>query len=176
MSDDAIFIDLGLEKLMKSMKFLDKTVVEVGITGEAADKPTADGRLTIGQAAIIDHYGTKTIPPRPFVTSVMNSPVAMPAAADIVSTALSFGNVDGALNRAGEKLAEEMRDAIYKGDRFVANAPATVAKKGFDHPLIDTSTLVDAIGHRLVRGSGDIVDAGAGSEGEYESYHVEGGE
>jgi hypothetical protein len=176
MADGIEYLDLGLEKFLQGVDHIDKTRVRVGVVGAAADRPSADGRLKMGEVAIINYFGSlaMNIPPRRFADRPLHTQTARDEAAKVARAAIEFGNIDAALDSAGEALAREMRDAVFHGE-FRENAAKTVMKKGFDHPLLETGQLVEAIGHELVRGSGDTVDAGAAS-GDYEGFHVEGGE
>ena len=77
-SDKVEWIDMGLEQFLKNVTHLDKTRVQVGVLGEAAARPSADGRLKMGEVAHIVNYGAKRahIPPRDFIHNAKESPVA----------------------------------------------------------------------------------------------------
>jgi hypothetical protein len=156
MSDHAEWLDMGLERFLRSISYLEQTRVRIGVVGDAAARTASSGRITLGEAAIINEFGTRDIPARPFVHSALHTPLARQLAVKIAQTAVTFGDVEAALHDAGQQLAHVVRDAIYHGE-FTANAAATARKKGFDHPLIDTSELADAVGHELVRGGPDAI-------------------
>lgn len=152
------WIDMGLDQILKNVKFLDETNVRVGIVGDAGERTAANGRITLGEVALINEFGSKAagIPSRSFIRSALKTPKAKELAYNLAKTAITFGNVDNALHAAGEALAEVMRDKVLHGVP-PPNAASTIAKKGFDHPLIETSELQDAIGYELVRSSGITV-------------------
>jgi hypothetical protein len=168
--------DLGLEIILNGFDNLDGTKVEIGVVGDNADRKSADGRLTMGEEAIINEFGSKNmhVPARHFISGTITAKDASEAATKVMEVASVGGDIDQALNTAGSKMAEKIRERIYRGD-FKPNAPATIKAKGFDHPLMDTSRLADAINHRLVRGNGDAVDSGAGDD-DYQAFEVGGGE
>lgn len=147
------WIDMGMDRMFENFNTLDKSVVRAGVVGDAARRPSADGRLTMGEVALIVNFGARGIPPRDFIRSALHTPLAMKLAEDVIRTAISFGNTDAALNRAGDKLANEMKRSIEHGD-FRPNEESTVRKKKSDDPLIDTRQLINAIGHELVRMTG----------------------
>ena len=177
MSDDrVVWVDLGWSRFLQGVTTLETSTVIAGVVGEAAQRPSADGRLKMVDVAIINEYGAPKaeIPARHFVASVKHTTIAEREGEHVVQTLVDFGNVDEALHQAGRALAHHMVDVVLRGVP-PSNASSTIRKKGFDHPLIDSSGLVDAIGHEIVRGSGDTV-APAGEGGDYESFEVSGGE
>lgn len=174
-SERVAWIDLGWSRFLRGVTVLDHTTVHVGVVGDAANRPSTDGRLTMGEVAIINEYGAPkaNIPPRHFVAGVKHTNIPEREGQFVVETLIGFGNVDEALHRAGRALAQHMVDAVLRGVP-PPNTISTIKKKGFDHPLIDSSGLVQAIGHELVRFGGDTV-AAAGEGGEYQSFSIEGG-
>ncbi len=170
---NVIYVDMGLEQIVRGLNTLDKTKLRVGVVGPEASKPASSGSdVTVAEAALIVHMGTRTIPPRPFVE--IDHRIAKEQAEKILKVVFGFGDTDAALNAAGEKFAEQIRDKILNPNSFAPNAESTIRKKGFDHPLIDTSELLGAIGHELVREGGDIVQ-GPAAGGEFEQFEVSGG-
>lgn len=168
---DMEFTDLGLEMVFRGFDQLDDTKLELGIVGENASRPSSDGRLTMGELGIINEFGSKNmhVPARHFVTGTITSKQATEEAAKVLDATINMKNVDSALDAAGRTLSEKIRERIYRGD-FQGNASSTIKKKGFDHPLMDTSALADAINYRIVHGE-DTVDAGAGGE-DYAAFNI----
>ena len=58
--------------------------------------------------------------------------------------------VQGVWTAAGIKLARDMKLVITEFSS-PANAPFTIAKKGFDNPLIETGHMRDSVEHRIGR-------------------------
>lgn len=60
------------------------------------------------------------------------------------------------VTQAAQEMAELMKENIMRGDRFVPNAPATVRRKGFNHPLYEHGDLVNSITYQVVEEGGTI--------------------
>ena len=56
------------------------------------------------------------------------------------------GNVEGALGFVGVEMASDIRNSI-RDEEFTALKPATVNRKGFATPLIDTAHMVNSVDH-----------------------------
>lgn len=54
------------------------------------------------------------------------------------------------VREASDELSQIMKQNILVGDRFVPNAPATIRKKGFDHPLYEHGDLVNSIKYEII--------------------------
>ena len=167
------WVDTGWQKILVNMAKLGGTRLQVGIVGGAAHEQSTTGGGNVGQAALVNEFGSRraNIPERSFMRATQHDAAAESTMEKLAMVSL-HGNVDAAFHEAGRHLAELMRDKIYHHGNFVGNAASTVKKKGFDHPLMDSSQLADAIGHQLVRANAvDIVDA-AGEGGDYEAFSV----
>lgn len=197
--------DHGLERIVKKLGDVGAKSVNVGVVGPKAEEPAGRGDITNGENAIIQFYGTKNIPPRKFLTEPFNTHrgEVVKGLSQVVRDVIGGGgqtvahlgggtgagaarmfraivdgvSVDVALDRFGEKMVKIVQEDMLKpGGIGDPNAPATVEKKGFDHPLLETNGLVDAISHRIVRKEfGDALEAGA-AIGDYESFVVGRGE
>ena len=62
-------------------------------------------------------------------------------------------DVSRALALMGTGIAGQLREAIQATDS-PALAPATIARKGFDKPLIDTGHLFNSVDYEVVEGAG----------------------
>lgn len=164
--------DLGLEKILREVAKTSLVTLRAGVVGPKASEHTADGRLTNAENAVIQQYGlapthftSRDFLHKPFVdertrvTSILRRAVARICRGD---------TAEAAMDAAGYELQHIPREAIMSGVA-PANTAATVAKKGFNHPLVDHLDLYDAISHRLVRNTEDALDAGAG---DYESFEI----
>lgn len=170
------WVDMGMRSIMSNIQKLGETRLQVGVLGHKADQQSTTGGGTLGQVALINEFGAPKarIPERSFIRAAAHHPRAESIMQNVVKSAMT-GNVDGALHAAGNAFAEIMRDKIYHTGGFVGNAASTVKKKGFDHPLMDSSQLADAISHQLYRINGlDVVDAG-GEGNDYEAFNVSSG-
>lgn len=161
---DFQWIDMGLEQILKHVHFLDETNARVGIVGDAGDRPSGNGRMTVGEVALINEFGTESVRSRSFMRSALRTAKAHELAYFLAETALTFGNVEQALHAAGEGLAEIMRAKITHGE-LRQNKASTIERKGFNSPVLETGVLLTSIDYELVRASGGILSSG-GTEGE----------
>jgi len=156
-------------KLLEQLRALGATQkhVAVGVIGqkatEHAEQIGPDGQpvpspLTVAEVAHMNHYGTSTAPARPFML------IAMHLHQDELrrlQARLGLGLLQGkltleqALGLLGEATAAKIKQTIADGKQhFTPNAPATVARKGGDTPLINFGQLRGAITY-AVRNSDD---------------------
>lgn len=130
--------------------------VAVGVIGSAADTAHKEigedgraetGKHTVAQVAVWNHYGTSTIPARPFLT------LALALHKDELKrlqTRLAVGIVQGklqldqALALLGEAAVAKVKQTIADG---VApeNAESTIKRKGSSTPLINFGQLRGSI-------------------------------
>jgi hypothetical protein len=151
--------DRGLAKFLRNIAYLEQTNVRAGIVGGAEDQPAGTGGMSVGEVALINEFGTGHVPRRSFIRKAITTPKAHELARFLAESALyfnNFGNMDPAFHAAGEGLVEIMRQIVMEGSTK-QNAPATVVRKGFDHPLVDSGTLLGAIGYELVRSGGAVL-------------------
>lgn len=101
--------------------------------------------------AIINEYGTPTIPARPFIGTsgdhfkdawlkLMTRTLGL-----VVDEKIS---VDEALEIVGQRAAADMRHVLLTAS-WEPNAPRTIEKKGSSRPLVDTRQLVNSISHSV---------------------------
>lgn len=92
--------------------------------------------------AVQNEYGNpaKRIPPRPFMQQTVDA--YENEWADMLGDLLVKHDYDAnkALNAMGAIIRGEIVDTIFNGD-FAPNSPTTVAKKGFNKPLVDTGQM-----------------------------------
>lgn len=112
--------------------------------------------ISVGQVAIINEYGTETIPPRPafrigLERSVTKNKKLIDAALKNITNHLLTGRKDSiqrqltqALTQIGKSAKKETKDIIKQGS-MSPNAPLTIKKKGFDHPLWETGLLYESV-------------------------------
>lgn len=120
--------------------------VRVGII-EQANYEGSDGE-SVAQVAFWNEYGTATIPPRPFFRNTIaeHKDEWPKQAAEMLEA--NGGDVRQALADMGEVVKGQIVETI-QAFREPPNAAATVKKKGFDKPLIDTGTLWRSIDYEV---------------------------
>ena len=129
--------DLGYRALLASFPSLRRVQVLVGILDDPELAPIA----------AFNEFGTDTIPERSFLRSTVDENrtkygTAMGAA--IVDVLVRGQTVEQAFGGLGELVQFDIQDKIEAIDH-PRNAPSTIAKKGFDDPLIETGILHDSI-------------------------------
>lgn len=113
------------------------------------DQTYEDG-LTIAKVARWNEFGTKAgIPQRPFMrrTMMKHEKEWIETLKTIVQKEIDKDkniNIDKALKKFGEIVKGDIQETILAGG-FVKNAPATVKKKGFNMPLVDTGVMISSI-------------------------------
>ena len=126
--------------------------LEFGVT----NNKYPEKNISVGQVAIINEYGTETIPPRPafrigLERSVTKNKKLIDAALKNITNHLLTCRKDSierqltqALTQIGKSAKKETKDIIKQGS-MSPNAPLTIKKKGFDHPLWETGLLHDSV-------------------------------
>lgn len=115
---------------------------------------------TMHDVAIWNEFGTETIPPRPAFRMGMersikkNNKLIKAQIGNLARAGLMKNSKMGKelteqrtkvlLTQLGRSAVKEVKD-IIKNSETVANAPRTVAKKGFDHPLFETGELLKGV-------------------------------
>mgnify|MGYP005607414999 CR=1 FL=1 len=112
--------------------------------------------VTMSEILKWNHYGTELIPPRPVLRNaaakvipenkerfkaLMKNLIANPKDAQRLETVY--------LQTIGAQTVKAARDMIDSSEGLQHNAPATVAKKGFDKPLEETGAFKKALGYEI---------------------------
>lgn len=104
-----------------------------------------DGSST-AEVAAINEYGAPEagIPARPFFSGMIAE--KSPEWGDKFAKLLELSDYDTsrALRRMGDGIATQLRKAIIDF-KDPPNAPSTIAKKGFDDPLVDTGSMLNSV-------------------------------
>lgn len=136
------------EKLDKELKYLENHYVVIGVlSDEKIDS------VTVKEYSIYVEYGTVNIPSRPFFRSATT---AKSARMKILNYTRSQFREVIERNKTGKQALEaigifvkgKIQYSIKKGN-WVANSPATIAKKGKNNPLIDTGTMIKSIDYEI---------------------------
>lgn len=140
-------------RLMKELRELEGLEVRIGYQrGTLSGNPDDSSRADLVDIAMWNEFGTVNIPSRPFMRDSVDK---HEAAINHMLTAQKDALLHGAtareiLNTAGLFQQDLIQTEIEQGD-FVANAPATVRKKGSDKPLIDTGTMKNSVHYQIVK-------------------------
>ena len=137
-------LEAKLEKIARRLKR--GAVVKVGFLEEA----TYPDGTSVAMVAAIQDFGAPSvgIPPRPFFRNMVAAKKdEWPAALEKLLEANDY-DAERALALMGEGIAGQLRQSIID-----TNEPplkdATIARKGFDKPLIDTTNLINSIDYEV---------------------------
>ena len=128
----------------------DNTIMQVGVVDESLAYP--DGTRVV-DVAMWNEFGTDTIPARPALRTALKkiaptlAKIGTEQAKQMLAGKLRF---DHATRRLAKLLAGAMQESIEKWRR-PPNAESTVARKGFNDPLIETGLYVNSIDFKLLK-------------------------
>lgn len=143
MSVEVKLIDHGFDNIIRQALKLDGKGVKVGIR---RGKGSHDGTDML-DIAVYNHFGTATIPARPFVSDCAekNAGQIQEAQKRLVYRVYQGGlSADGALAELGAWYVNVQKGHILHGG-WTPNAPATIKRKGSNKPLVDTGQLVNTV-------------------------------
>jgi hypothetical protein len=131
--------------------------VKVGVLSDEGH----DGELSILELAAIHEFGSPAanIPQRSFIGSTMNEKereIAELCAKLVGKIYEGKMTAEKALEILGQFLAAEIKKKVTTGDHIPPPlAPATVAAKGSDRPLVDTGQMINSVTHKVHTGTED---------------------
>lgn len=141
------FHDLKLSpkgaKFMAELNWLANRDIHVGFQrGKAKYEDGTD----VLDVAMYNEFGTSKIPARPFMQqSFDRHKTEYVEECETIFNAMIKGQDTVAMIRQfGMKVKQDIQDEIERGE-FVPNAPATVAKKGFNKPLYETGLMKKSV-------------------------------
>lgn len=144
-------------QFMKNLRELAELEVRIGYQREqgAGGDTDADGRprADLVDIALWNEFGTEHIPARPFLRdSVDKHMVAINHMLMAQKDALLLHGAMSRkiLNDLGLFQQDLIQTEIEQGD-FVANADATIGKKGSNKPLIDTGTMKNSVHYWVIK-------------------------
>lgn len=137
--------DMGWNAIVKELKKLDNTTIEVGVLENAPKYKSAN----MASVAFWNEHGTKHIPPRPFLRPSLegvNMQRLMQLQKTLIAqlesrTPLSFSKV---LKEVGENQKKLIQWIILRKSS-PSNADSTIRQKGFDDPLMWTGRMQKSV-------------------------------
>ena len=104
--------------------------------------------MHVAQVAFWNEYGTATAPARPFFRTTIAERSG--DWGDVFKAGLKLYAMDGrkALRLLGQSMRDDIESAIAQWDS-PSNADSTVARKGFDKPLVDTGIMQRAVDYEV---------------------------
>lgn len=140
---------LGVQAIMKGLKDVadrlgDSPSLSVGFLEGAT---YADG-TSVAEVATFQEYGTRSIPPRPFMRNTIKEHGG--EWAGNAAQLLRENNLDLSIVAPlmGELIKGQIQQSIVE---FTdpPNAPSTIRKKGFNKPLIDTGHMLRSVDYNV---------------------------
>lgn len=151
--------DRGLAAMRRAAKEMKGSYVKVGVLGGSKNARAAGDPVSNVDLAIIHEFGSPAagIPERSFVRSTFESKRAEYLALLRRFAAQVYEGKSLTWRRAfglvGAKAAADIKNRVTQGAGIPPpNAPATVASKGSDRPLVDTNQLVNSVTWAFVKG------------------------
>lgn len=134
-------IDRGWNKIMREVRSLDGAGVKVGILSDAVAEPDGADMVTV---AAVQEFGSPehNIPARPFLrtTADRTGPLLQAVVDPAYQAVLAGGSARDFLYTVGAWYQGQMQVTLTVGP-WAPNAPATIARKKSDRPLIDKGHL-----------------------------------
>lgn len=141
--------DLGQKKILAEIEKAKNSFVKVGVFENA--QPYPDG-TTVAEVAFWNEYGTQTIPERSFIRSSVDenkNKWSRELEKDYKDILGGKNTVENVLNKFGVKIQAAIQDKILTIN-YPPNSPYTIAKKGFNNPLVDSKHLWRNIAYEVV--------------------------
>jgi hypothetical protein len=140
------------EALRRRLQQLDKGSVKVGILAGAGD----DDEFSLVELATIHEFGNGHVPERSFLRSTFRRERAALVklcarlVKGVMNDTLTAERAFGLLGEWGvAQVQRTIRKRLTEGPEDQRNAPATIAKKGSDTPLVDLGILAASITHKV---------------------------
>jgi hypothetical protein len=162
------FRDLGLSRVRDILRRLSGLSLTIGFQGESGRQLYPTG-VNVSTVAMFQEFGTKTIPQRAFLRATMferrdqvEQIMADAIGSAITNTSPTLSPAIGALSNAGRGIVRLVERKINTSTGWAkANAPSTVAKKGFDYPLHETDLMARSVTWAVRRGSSILASGGS---------------
>ena len=140
-------VDRGAKRAMQLSK-QPRLKLRIGVLPKDAGKKHLDSGETVGQIALWAEFGTPAYKGRFWLQGWLDEEIGVIAqqlAADTMRVIMAGDSERTALERRGSVYRQQIEDRIRFSNAIRGNEPSTIAKKGFDLPLIDTEQFIEAI-------------------------------
>lgn len=120
------------------------TKVNVGFL----DGATYPDGTSVATVAAANEFGTSTIPARPFFRTMIAAKQAEWGPALAIQLRKTDFDVERSLRLVGEGIKGQLQQSIIDTNSPPL-APATIARKGFSKPLIDSAVMIRSVDYRV---------------------------
>lgn len=149
--------DFGLNKVLDKFRDVKGYVGRAGYP-MALEGPSTPSGISVGEYMTLNNDGTATIPSRPFMdVAFQNNNDKYNRMVDEIAAALADPGAGASPRQAIAALVIEAANDIKRTItdlREPANSEATIFRKGFDNPLIETGTARSAVSWTVTKGGG----------------------
>lgn len=152
--------DKGYRKIIKASKDLKGSLVTIGVHSEEGQEVYPGSGATVAEVAFWNEYGTVTAPERSFIRSTIDE---NRSELELLTSKLLKAVIDRkmttevALNKLGFKIQTLIQKKILTLND-PPNAESTVARKGFNNPLVDSRRLWRSVAYEVLLGGGKMRD------------------
>ncbi len=116
------------------------------------DKDAKGPALNVAQVAFWNEFGTSRAPPRPFIRDMIASKSGRWGIALGLNLKATKYNAEQSLALMGEGIKDQMVTSIVQF-KDPPNAASTIARKGFNKPLIDTGVMQRSVDFQVLEGN-----------------------
>ena len=150
--------DQGWKKAEKAFRKIAKIGPRLKIGVQSDEGNYTNTGISVALVAAWNHFGTSTIPPRPYLTKAIdaNSVRLQLFSVKIFKKIMDGADVENSLGLLGEEVVSVIKHMITKLDQ-PPNAPSTIKRKGSSNPLIDTGRLRASQRWALVNKLGAVI-------------------
>lgn len=144
--------DNGYRALAEQVFGIERPKISVGI--HEAEAAHANGKVTVGDIATWNEFGTRTIPARSFIRAFVDEKqdeIRATAKGLLLQVVRGKLTKEQALDQLGLWLQGQIQRRMAEGIP-PPNAEATIEKKGSSTPLIDTGALRSAVTFKVHEG------------------------
>jgi hypothetical protein len=145
-------VDHGAKRAMQLSK-QPRLKLRIGVLPSDAGTKHKDSGESVGQIALWAEYGWPGVKGRYWLDGWLIEEadvIVKQLAADTHRVIMASADERTALERRGSVYRQQVDDRIRFANVLRGNAPSTIAKKGFDLPLIDTEQFIETIRWEVV--------------------------
>lgn len=142
----------GVDSLEKKLKqFIKKAQSQTLNVGFINGATYPEDGMSVAQVAFDNEFGTSEIPSRPFFRTMIAK--ESPTWGKKITGAIKYTNfnLDQSMGMLGLDIEGALRQSIINTNS-PPNSAKTIAKKGFNKPLIDSGLMIKSITNEVVNG------------------------
>ena len=140
--------DLGWKHIRSNYNKMNGRTIKAGVLEGAGSYAKGQSLVDV---ATWNEYGTRRIPSRPWIAIATDEHKGWQSEvkSQMFVVMSPQGTVADSLGKIGKQMKTDIRNVMGDKGKLARNAPATIARKGHDLPLIDTGKLRDAIDYEV---------------------------